>query len=88
MHHFDRHQAAAPTDSGDPAAVISGSTGNPGSLSAMPVIIARVIIPIDKIPASYIVDIAIVVIILTIPGDLSGISPELTRQIRMGKVHA
>jgi len=48
---FDRHELDVPTDPGDPNVVVGGRRGDPGDVSAVPVVIPRVAVTVHEVVA-------------------------------------
>ena len=56
------------------------SSGNMGS---MPIIVIGIIVMVVKIPTAHIINITVIIVIESIPGNLIPISPDVSIQIRM-----
>src|SRR5207249_4485976 len=83
---LQRHDADLPVDSHHSHAVVPHRPDGPGHVGAVPIIIERVVVVVDEVPAMHVVDEAVVVVVDAVPRDLSWIGPDVGGQVGVANV--
>ncbi len=87
-HHAHRHNAAVPAHTGDAHAVVRGCCRDACHLCAVTVAIGDIAGIPNKVPAVYVVHIAVTIVIQAVARDLAGVDPQSVGQVGVGQVNA
>src|SRR5262249_52726301 len=82
------HQGDVPGDTGHAGGVVSRRADGAGHVRAMAVVVVRIVVPVDEVPAVNVVDVPVAVVIDPVRRDLAGIGPDIGGEIRVVGVHA
>src|SRR5262249_46693761 len=77
------HHAGAPRDTGDAHGVVALGGDDAGHVGAVAVVVERVGEVIGEVVAVHVVDVAVVVVVDEVAGDLARVGPEVGHQVRM-----
>src|SRR5262249_1826177 len=82
------HHAGAPRDTRDAHGVVALGGDDAGHVGAVAVVVERVGEVIGEVVAVHVVDVAVVVVVDEVAGDLARVGPEVGHQVRMADIHA
>ena len=73
-----------PGDSGHLFSIVGGSRDGSGDMSTVEVTVHGIIILVAEVPAVNVIDVSVSIIIPSVAGNLTRVSPEVTLKVRMG----
>jgi len=79
--YFESHDANVVVDSDDTDSVVPNCSDDARDVSAMPAIVERVIVIVEKVPPNRIVDVAVVVVVDAVSRYLSVVRPDVVGEI-------